>query len=143
MTRALWNVILAWTALLVAVGLIMLGVFAVRPSHAQARLDNLVSGSNSATGTGATTLIAAPSGTYRIYVTAVQCGRTDAGTTASRVTLNDAGATVLVLPNSAGGGANNAVFANPLIVASATALTFTSSASISTVYCNAQGFTGN
>jgi hypothetical protein len=51
--------------------------------------------------------------------------------------------TVLVIPNSGGGGANNMQFPSPLTVPAATALTFTTSASTSTVYCNAQGFTGD
>jgi hypothetical protein len=109
----------------------------------QPPISNLVSGSGNATGTGATQIIAAPTNTRRIYVTSVQCGRNDAGTSAIRASLNDNAGTVLVIPNSGGGGANNMQFPSPLTMPAATALTFTSSASTSTVYCNAQGFTGD
>jgi hypothetical protein len=100
---------------------------------------NVVSGSGSATGTGATTIIKAPN-TGRLYVTGTQCFRTDAGTSAVYVTLNDAASTVIGLANSGGGGGNNMVFTSPLLVAAQTALTFTASGSISTIYCNAQGY---
>jgi len=114
------------------------------PASAQELHGNFVSGSGSATDTAAHAIIAAPSVTgNRYYITSVQCGRTDAGTTASRVTLNDDGATVLVLPNAGNGGANNAVFPTPLTVPRTSALTMTSSASISTVYCSAQGYVTN
>jgi hypothetical protein len=124
---------------------LMLAVLAVPPAHAQQPVtSNLVSGAGSTTGTGATTIIAAPTTTRRIYVTAVQCGRTDAGTTGIYVTLNDNASTIIVVPNTAGGGGNNMPFPSPLTVPAATALTFTSSGpGVSTLYCNAQGFTGN
>jgi hypothetical protein len=126
-------------AVLVAVGLALSGV-----AFAQTPKGNFVSGSASATDGNAHTIIAAPTGSMRIYVTGVQCGRTDAGTTASRVTLNDDASTVLVLSNAGNGGGNNLSFGNaPLTVPRATALTFTSSASISTVFCSAQGYQGN
>jgi hypothetical protein len=145
MTAAfIWRIILGWTALLVLVGLAAMLAFVVTPAHAQQPpTSNLVSGNGSATGTGATTIIAAPSATRRIYVRSVACGRNDAGTTAIFVTFNDTSSTVMVLPNSGGGGANNMAFASPLTVPAATAFTFTASTGISTVYCNAQGFTGN
>jgi hypothetical protein len=109
----------------------------------QAQQQNIVSGSASATGTAATSLIAAPAQNRRLCISSLQCGRTDAGTSAIRVTLNDDGTTVIVLPNSGGGGSVAPVFSSPLTVPSATALTFTASASTSTVYCSAQGFSGN
>jgi hypothetical protein len=122
---------------------LMLATWAV-PARAQQATSNLVSGSGSATGTGATTIIAAPTTTRRIYVTAVQCGRTDAGTTGIYVTLNDNASTIIVVPNTGGGGGNNMPFPSPLTVPAATALTFTSSGpGVSTLYCDAQGFTGN
>ena len=105
---------------------------------------NLVSGAGNATGTGATTIIAAPTASgFRIYVTGVQCARTDAGTTAIFVTLNDTSSTIIVLPNSGGGGGNNQVYQSPLTVGRTTALTFTASSGTSTVYCNAQGYAAN
>jgi hypothetical protein len=111
-------------------------------AHAQsANTENLASGSGSSTDTAAHTIIAAPSATRRLYITAVECGRTDAGTTAIRVTLNDDGTTVIVLPNAGNGGGSN--FSSPLTVAAATAFKFTASSGVTTVYCNAQGFSGN
>jgi hypothetical protein len=129
--------------LALALWLLALSSCAGTPALAQARLDNLVSGSASATGTSATTIIVAFASPQFIYVTAVQCGRTDAGTSAIHVTFSDTASTVMVIPNTSGGGANNMIFQQPLTVAADTAFTFTSSASTSTVYCNAQGFTGN
>jgi hypothetical protein len=105
---------------------------------------NYVSGSGSSTDGAAHNIIAAPSITgARYYITGIQCGRTDAGTSASRVTFNDDGASVVVLPNAGNGGGANVVFPVPLTVPRTTAFTMTSSASISTVYCNAQGFLAN
>ena len=100
---------------------------------------NWKSGSGVATNTAATTIIAAP-GSNKLYITGVQCFRTDAGTAASYVTLNDGASTVIGLANSGGGGGNNQVYNTPLVVAVTTALTFTSSTSLSSVYCNAQGY---
>jgi hypothetical protein len=104
---------------------------------------NLVSGAGNATGTSATTIIPAPSNTRRIYVTSAQCGRNDTGTSAIRATLNDNAGTVLVVPNTGSGGGNTMQFPAPLTMPAATALTFTASAGVTTLYCNAQGFTGN
>jgi hypothetical protein len=80
---------------------------------------------------------------YHIYVTGLQCGRTDAGTSAIRVTLNDTASTVLVLPNSGGGGYVTANFPHPHQVAADTNLTMTISTNTTTVYCSAQGFLAN
>ena len=85
--------------------------------------------------------VAAPSGARVNYITAAQCGRTDAGTSAIYVTFNDDASTIMVLPNSGGGGGNNMTFPSPLMVAGA--FKFTASSGVSTLYCNAQGFTGN
>jgi hypothetical protein len=127
----------------IALALFYLAAFCSAALAQQPITSNLVSGSASATGTSATTIIAAPTTTRLIYVTAVQCGRNDTGTTASYVTFNDNAATIMVLPNSGGGGANTMTLSHPLVVPAATAFKFTSSASISTVYCNARGFSGN
>ena len=127
----------------IALALFYLTAFCSVAFAQQPPISNLVSGGASATGTAATTIISAPTKTRRIYVTGAQCGRNDAGTAAIFVTLNDTSSTVLVLPNSAGGGANNMVFTSPLTVPAATALTFTSVGQHITVYCNAQGFTGD
>jgi hypothetical protein len=111
---------------------------------AQQPQGNFVFGSGNATNTAATTIIASPGASLRIYVTGVQCGRTDAGTTAIFVTLNDDKSTILVLPNSGGGGGNNIAFGDGRItVARGTALTLTASSGVSTLYCNAQGYAAN
>jgi hypothetical protein len=125
--------------------LLMVALALAGPAQAQLAPErNYVSGSGSGTDTNPHNIIAAPSiAGYRYYITGVQCGRTDAGTAASRVTFNDDGATVVVLPNAGNGGGSNVVFPVPLTVPRTTAFTMTSSASISTVYCSAQGYTGN
>lgn len=104
----------------------------------------MVRGAASATGTGATTVIAASgSASLKTYVTDIECGRTDAGTTPIFVTLNDVGGTgsgtVLIIP---AGGGNNKSFHVPLVTAANTAFTFTASSGVTTLYCSAQGFTG-
>jgi hypothetical protein len=116
--NAIWQALAVWTVALVIAGLAALLAF-IATAHAQSRLDNLISGSASATGTSQTTIIAAPSGTRVNYITAVQCGRTDTGTSAIFVTFNDDASTVMVLPNSGGGGGSNMTFPNPLMVAGA------------------------
>jgi len=113
-------------------------------AEAQTPQGNLVSGSGNATNTAATTIIASPGSNLRIYVTGVQCGRNDTGTTAIRVTLNDDKSSVLVLPNSGNGGGNNMEFGDGVItVARGTALTFTAASGVTTVYCAAQGYAAN
>lgn len=86
-----------------------------------------------------TTIMPAPAAN-KLYITGVQCGRTDAGTTAISVALDDGATTNLVLPNSGGGGGNNQVYTIPLVVAAQTAFTFTPSAPVTSVFCFAQGF---
>jgi hypothetical protein len=111
-----------------------------------ANRENAVRGEANATGTSATTLIAAGGSNVKTYITDVECGRDDAGTTAMYVTFNDVGGTgsgtQLVLPNSGGGGGNNKTFNIPLVTAANTAFTFTASTSITTIRCSAQGFSG-
>jgi hypothetical protein len=63
---------------------------AVCPAGAQQQqTSNLVSGSASAMGTGATTIIAAPSGPRRLYISSVACVRNDADTSVIYVRFND------------------------------------------------------
>jgi hypothetical protein len=100
---------------------------------------NWVSGSASATSTTQTTVIAAP-GSNKLYITGLQIGRTDAGTTAISVLLNDTASTEVIVPNSGGGGGNNMVFNPPLVLAATSALKFTASAGVTTIYVNAQGY---
>lgn len=92
--------------------------------------------------TGAVTLLAAQGGVVRVYLTGIQCGRADAGTTANIITLSDTASTVIVIPNSGGGGGNNITFATPLRTAANTALTATSTNSIATQNCTGEGYTG-
>lgn len=107
-----------------------------------ANRESMIRGSASATGTGATALLAAAGASVKNYVSDVECGRSDAGTAAIIVTFSDAAATIMVLPNSGGGGGNNKTFNVPLVTAANTAFTFTSGTGTTTVYCSAQGFTG-
>ena len=106
-----------------------------------ANKENLWFGTSVATASTAAKTIIAASGSLKTYVTAIQCGRTDAGTTASYVTFSDTASSILVLPNNGGGGGNNITFTTPMNAGNA-AFTFTSSASLSSVYCNAQGYYG-
>jgi hypothetical protein len=94
--RLIWNVLLSWLAAIVIAGLIALAMFALSPSARaqQPPTSNLVSGSGNATTTAQTTIIAAPTGTRRLYIRSVECGRSDAGTTAISVSFNDDGSTV-------------------------------------------------
>lgn len=108
-----------------------------------ANKENFVSGAASATGTGATTIISAPGASVKLYITSLQCFRSDAGTTLAYVTLDDGASTLVALPNSGGGGGSNLTLPVPLVVAANTALTFTASTSLSTVYCQAQGYKGS
>ena len=107
-----------------------------------ANKENMVRGTASQTGTTATTLIAAQGSGVKIYVTGVQCK--NRGSTTTIVALNDdettGSGTVLIVPTS---GGDNEVYQTPLVVAANTALTFTPSAASSTIYCNAQGYTGS
>jgi hypothetical protein len=107
-----------------------------------ANRENYVRGAASATGTGATTIIAAQGASVKTYITDLECGRSDAGTSAIIVTFSDAASTVLVIPNSGGGGGNNKTFNVPLVTAANTAFTFTAGSGVTTLYCDAQGYTG-
>jgi hypothetical protein len=109
-----------------------------------ANRENMLRCTNNTTGTGATTCtgMGAQGAGVKIYVTDIECGRTDAGTSAITVTFNDTSTASLVLPNAGNGGGNNKTFNVPLAVAANTALTFTASAGVTTLYCSAQGFKG-
>lgn len=98
-----------------------------------------VRGTTTSTDTSAHTIIASAGGSLKNYITALQCGRTDAGATAIVLTLSDAASTVVILPS---GGATNIQFPIPLATAAATAFQVTSGTGVSTLYCSAQGYTG-
>lgn len=98
------------------------------------------------TSTAPVTIIAFGAGwntAYQLHINGVQCGRNDTGTSAIKVTFNDIASTVMVLPNSGHGGQAVADFPSPLQLNPNTALTGQISASVSTVYCSAQGFVAN
>lgn len=99
----------------------------------------MVRGTATSTDTSAHTIIASAGGSLKNYITAAQCGRTDAGSSALTITFNDSASTVIVLP---AGGATNIQFPTPLATAAATAFQFTSGTGVSTLYCSAQGYTG-
>lgn len=96
-----------------------------------------LTGSGSTATTAAATIIAAQGSGIRIFVNGVQCKNT--GTTTTIVTLNDSASTVLIVPTI---GGDNETYITPLSVAANTALTFTPTAGSTTIYCNAQGYTG-
>ncbi len=103
-----------------------------------ARHDQMVRGTVTATGTGASTILAAGAANIKTYVTGVQIGRTDSATGALTVTFNDSASTVVIVPGS--GGATNIVFTTPLVTAAATAFTGTSGTGVTTLYLSAQGY---
>ena len=109
-----------------------------------ANRENMVRGSSSTAGTAATTLIPAQGVGIKIYVTSMQCFRTDGGTAPIFAGLNDTtsnNGTTVALP---AGGGSNPVFQTPLVVPANTAFTFAPSATVTggQVFCNAQGFNG-
>lgn len=98
-------------------------------------------GSMNATGTTGVNVSNSSNSTLKTYVTGIQCGRTDAGTAAITVTLNDTGSTPIVLPNNSGGGGNNVTFPTPLVLSAVnTSLQITSDTAITTLKCSAQGY---
>jgi hypothetical protein len=105
-----------------------------------------ISGSANASTTAAFNIIAFNSGwntSYKIYVTGLECGRTDTATTSVRVALNDSATTTIIIPGAAGGGMVSFRFDNPLVVAADTSLTGTMSGATTSIYCSAQGFVAN
>jgi hypothetical protein len=97
-------------------------------------------GSSSSTGTTITVLAASGSSGLKEYLVGLQCFRTDTATTALYVTLNDSASTTVPVPPVTTGAA--ITYMIPLVGTANTALTATLSASISTVYCNGQGYYG-
>ena len=102
----------------------------------------MVRGMASTSSTLSVSLIGPQGSGVKTYITDIQCGRTDAGTTALAVTFNDNANTVMVLPNNGGGGGNNISPKIPLVTAANATFTFSSSISVGTLICNAQGFSG-
>jgi len=96
-------------------------------------------GSVSTGSTTAVTVIAAPGASVRLYGW-IECGRTDAGTAAVTVTLNDVAGTILVIPNTSGGGGNNYAPPIPLQWGINSAITIAVSTATTTMICNAQAY---
>jgi hypothetical protein len=96
-------------------------------------------GSVSTGSTTAVTVIAAPGASVRLYGW-VECGRTDAGTSAVTITLNDTAGTVFVLPNTSGGGGNNMMPPIPFQWGANSPVTIAVSAATTTVFCSAQAY---
>lgn len=116
-----------------------IGVAAV--ATAPAAFSDQWRGTASTAGTSAVTVPNSSLASNHTYVTDIECGRSDAGTTAIVITLNDSASTAIVIPNSGGGGGWNKTFGTPLRISSTgTSLTFTSASGVSTLYCNVQGF---
>lgn len=103
---------------------------------------NLADGGGSSTGTGTFTVLAASgSASLKEYMTSLQCGRSDAGTTAITVAISDGTKTrTFVVPDNGGGGGNNGHFVTPIVFAANTAVTAAFSAGVTTGYCNAEGY---
>jgi hypothetical protein len=104
-----------------------------------ANKENMLRGSSAQTGTSAGTILAAGGSGLYTYMTGLQCSNTSA--TTAYVTLSDGAASIFIVPS---GGGTNINFEVPLISSSTnTAITFTSSAGVSTMYCSAQGYKGS
>lgn len=107
-----------------------------------ANKENFVSGAASATTTSSTVIVASAGAGLKNYITSLQCGRSDAGTTSVVIAFNDLATTSVVIPNGGGGGGTNISFPVPLRTSASTSFNFTAATSISTVYCSAQGYKG-
>lgn len=103
---------------------------------------NMTRCAGSTTGSGAVTCttggMVATAG-VKNYITGAQCFRTDAGTSTAFVTLNDTVASTIVLPV---GGGSNPPLTIPFVTAANTAVTWTPSTALTTVFCNFQGYSG-
>lgn len=111
-----------------------------------ANRENMVRGSATLLATANATLLPAPTGGLKNYVTDLSCMRSDSGTSAIIVSTNDVtstpSASTFVLPNTGGGGGFMKPFQVPLVVAANTAFLVASLTSTTGVQCSAEGFTG-
>jgi hypothetical protein len=96
-----------------------------------------VRGTADSTDGSAHTIIASAGGSLKNYITDWECHNTSA--TNITVTFTDSVSTKILVPAT---GGNNKSLQVPLVTAAATAFQFTASTGVSTVTCNAQGFTG-
>lgn len=99
-----------------------------------------VYGNASTTGTTTTSVVAAPAGSLRNYITNISI--TNTGSTTSLITLQDGsgGATLWQTVAVAGGG-SNITFNIPIRTTAATALFFIAASASTTIYVSASGFT--
>jgi hypothetical protein len=106
--------------------------------------ENMIRATASTITTSATNLGVAPGSGLKNYITDLECWRLDTGTTAVALTFNDSATTVLILPNTSGGGEYFKNFETPLVSATTNAtFTFSVGSSISTVGCSMQGYKGS
>jgi hypothetical protein len=96
-----------------------------------------VRGTASGTDNAAHSIIASAGGSLKNYITDVQCG--NSSSTSTFVTFSDAASSQMYVP---GQGGNNFHLNVPLATAAATAFSFTASTGVTTMVCNAQGYTG-
>lgn len=111
-----------------------------------ANKENLAEGTASATGTGSTSLVAAPGAGLYLYITHISCSNT--GATAVEVSIqNGSGGTTIYSQGAAAGSGFEASFTTPIggvnAMTANTALFFASSASTTTLFCNASGYKGS
>jgi hypothetical protein len=101
--------------------------------------ENFVSGTNSATGTGSTSIIAAEGASVRTYVTSCQITNTSA--TNSSVSIEDGSTVLTVIAAPANGGAV-VQFPTPLKGSANTALNSVAGTAATTIYVSCAGYTG-
>lgn len=102
---------------------------------------NRSSGSSASTGTPITILTASGSASLKEYLTDLECFRTDTGTSAVYVTLNDSASTTFPIPPVTSGASKSWNF--PLVGTANTAMTATLSANVTTAFCSGSGFNGH
>lgn len=107
-----------------------------------ANKENMLRATGSTNLTTAFNLVPAQGVGNKTYITDIECGRQDAGTTAVTVKFNDSATTIIVIPNSGGGGSVNKAFNVPIVTAANATMTMTWSSAISTAYCSVQGYKG-
>ena len=103
-----------------------------------ANKENMVRGNVTVGNTTPATIIASQGAGNKTYVTSIQIGNT--GNTTVMVQLNDSAASNFIAP---AGGGSNVQFPVPLVTAVNTALQATLSGNTTSVYINAQGFSGS
>ena len=103
-----------------------------------ANKENYVAGATSSIATTLLQVIASVNATNRIYLTSMQFGNTSTATTVV-LTFNDAKTSNFIVP---AGGGSNINFPMALQFGLGSSVSFSTSVAVSTVYVNAQGFSG-